>query len=618
MTLSIIIPYYNVRTYTDELLSVLARQMTEDIEVILIDDGSKEPYTTDYPWCKVYRQKNKGVSAARNAGLKKASGEYISFIDADDLVSEDYIRLILNQIPFDYLEMSWMSFGGERYFQKLNSIRDRLNNPSASTRAYSRAFIGDHRFNENKDAAEDEDFTRHLFYGREGVRKVITDFVYYYRTDAENSGIKRYLNGGAKTRRIIYHYRHITKDMSYLVDEIRKEDERNEVIVMAGRNDLLELAEYAQIMSPRPIRGMELRGERTPLFTIIEPQLKADIVIWTSLTQAIGGIETWIYNFSVIMSKYYDIIVLYDTMDDAQIDRLIPYVRVIKKTNRGISCNTLIVSRITDSAPDNVTYKQKIQMVHACKLMDSWKVPPGSDYTICVSDVVKNSFKETKESFNNVKVIHNLVLNPRPRKALLLVSATRLGTFEKGQARMSNMADQMHDAGIEFVWLCFSEVKPKSKYITHMSPTLDILPYIARADYLVQLSDNEGFCLSIVEALNLSVPVITTPLDVLPELGFIPNEHGYVVPFDGDMYVKRFLKRPRFKYTYANDEPVSKWREILGDGHSIKPRVKRMHILTTFKDSETNRTYKQDSDVYMLSDIADKAIKAGYALEVEA
>jgi len=614
MKLSIIIPYYNVRTYTDELLDKLAPQITDDIEVILIDDGSIEPYTTKYTWCKVYRQDNGGVSKARNAGIEKSTGEYIAFIDADDLVSEDYIRLILNEIPFDYLDMSWMSFGGERFYKKLNSVRDKLDNPSASTRAFNRAFIGDHRFNENKDAAEDEDFTRHVFYGREANRKVITDFVYFYRTDSSESHIKRYLNGQLKTKRIIYHLPRITKDMSYLVDEIRKEDEHNEVIILTHYNEIPELAEHAQIMPPMPVRGMELRGEPTPLFVLIEPPLKSDIVIWTEYTQAIGGIETWIYNFSVIMSTSYDIVVLYDTMDDRQIDRLTPYVRVVKKSNRGIVCDTLIVSRIADKAPDNVIFNKRVQMVHACKLLASWKIPSGADYTICVSETVKNSFEDTEEC----SVIKNLVLNEKPRKALLFVSATRLGTFEKGQERMSRMAEQMRDAGIKFVWLCFSDVKPKSDLIIHMPPRLDILPFIAMADYLVQLSDKEGFCLSIVEALNLSVPVITTPLDVLPELGFEENKHGYIVPYTGDMNVKRFIKRPKFKYAYINDESVDKWRDILGDGtpHQ-KPSVKRMRILETFKDSATNRTYKIGSDVYMLSEVADKAIKAGYAREVK-
>ena len=126
MKLSIIIPYYNVKQYTDELLDKLAPQITGDVEVILIDDGSKVPYATDHEWCKVFRKKNGGVSSARNAGMDKATGEYISFIDADDLVSDNYVDMILRKMPFDWLEMSWKSLpGGAQFMVKLNTESDR-------------------------------------------------------------------------------------------------------------------------------------------------------------------------------------------------------------------------------------------------------------------------------------------------------------------------------------------------------------------------------------------------------------------------------------------------------------------------------------------------------------
>ena len=94
MKLSIIIPYYNGGRYTDELLKQLEPQITKDVEVILVDDGSKIPFKTDYSWIKVIRQKNAGASAARNTGLDHAKGDYIAFIDADDLISDKYVETI--------------------------------------------------------------------------------------------------------------------------------------------------------------------------------------------------------------------------------------------------------------------------------------------------------------------------------------------------------------------------------------------------------------------------------------------------------------------------------------------------------------------------------------------
>ena len=101
MKLSVIIPAYNVEKYVSECLdSVLTTK--KDIEVIIIDDGSKDRTLSiceDY--CKkdcrvaVYTKSNGGVSSARNYGIEKASGDYIIFVDSDDVLLENWDTLLL-------------------------------------------------------------------------------------------------------------------------------------------------------------------------------------------------------------------------------------------------------------------------------------------------------------------------------------------------------------------------------------------------------------------------------------------------------------------------------------------------------------------------------------------
>ena len=88
-TLSIIIPAYNAEPYLGELLDRIAPQMTDEVEVIVVDDGSDPKVQPKYDWVRLIRQDNKGVSIARNVGIDNADGEYIAFIDADDLISEN-------------------------------------------------------------------------------------------------------------------------------------------------------------------------------------------------------------------------------------------------------------------------------------------------------------------------------------------------------------------------------------------------------------------------------------------------------------------------------------------------------------------------------------------------
>ena len=612
--LTIIIPCYNAEPYINELLDCLNKQITKEVEVIIVDDGSRVPFVSGYSWAKVLYQDNGGASAARNLGLDYATGEYVAFIDADDLVADNYIETILAKIDegFDYCYLSWRTLpGGWVCDVKLNSIEDKF--PSFNlcvwNRIYKRSKIGEIRFNTSKKIAEDAEFIRKV--KETGKKAFISEYMYYYRSNTPDSLTKRFGDGKVDTRRVVYNIPHVKTDPDLLA-EVRRLDKEAEVIVMTDKCDMPELQKYAMVIKPTVIKGTELRGEPTNLFTLITPAIRTDIVIWTAITQKIGGIETWIYNFCAIMHDYYDIVVLYDEIDDAQADRLTPYAQVIKRTSKEIICETLIVNRITDRTPSNVSFTHKVQMVHACKMMATWTVPDDNDYTIGVSNVALDSFGIQG------RVIHNMVAPAKPKKALMLVSATRLSTFEKGSKRMVALAEQMRDAGIEFVWLCFSDKAPESDLITWMSPRLNISPYIARADYLVQLSDMEGFCYSIVEALNLKVPVITTPVPVLDEIGFTDGVDGYVVPFDGDMDVERFKRIPKVRYEYDNGGLINKWRNILGRGNpTYKPRIKRMRILETFRDSATNRTYKQGKEVYMLAEIAKKAKEAGYAKEVK-
>ena len=103
MTISIIIPCYNSEAYLGACMdSVLAQSFT-DFEAILIDDGSKdhtravaESYAQKDPRVRVLAQENAGVAAARNLGLAHAAGEWVAFVDSDDLLPADALNTLLS------------------------------------------------------------------------------------------------------------------------------------------------------------------------------------------------------------------------------------------------------------------------------------------------------------------------------------------------------------------------------------------------------------------------------------------------------------------------------------------------------------------------------------------
>ena len=624
MKLSIIIPYFNTEKYTRELLACLDRQMDPDVEVILVDDGSRVPFSAEYGWLKIIRQENGGASKARNTGLDMAAGEYIAFIDSDDLVADNYIKTVLQTIEkehFDYCYLSWKTLpGGWACQVKLNSIKDKFPafNLCVWNRIYRKAMIGAVRFNEKKKIAEDAQFIREV---KEAGRKkaFISDFMYYYRSGAEDSLTKRFGEGRVDTERIVYHIPHVTADMKQLIKEFKAADKHAEVILLTKQNDLPALEEYAMVMEPCRVKGTELRGEPTPYFVQIEKPEIAQVVIFTAVTFEMGGIETFIYNFCRHFYKKYDIIVLYDMISNVQLAKLSEYVDVRKNDpKKEIKTDVLIVNRITDAPPSNIVFNKHVQMVHACKMVDSWEIP-AADLTVFVSEAVKKTFPAV--SGDDV-IINNLTYPVKTQKALVLISATRTKTFEKGMKRMIDLAHVLKRRGVPFIWLIFADgrLQNSTDEMVYMKPTQNIVAYIKAADYLVQLSDAEGFCYSIVEALEAGTAVITTPVEVLPEIGFEDGINGYMVPFEitDDIDVDQIANHiPKgFKYHYDNKKRIEQWKSVLGDTKPVRKYDPKKHTavfcIKRYYDTVLGRSVAVGETIECTEQRAQVIINAGF------
>lgn len=97
--ISIIIPVYNTEKYISRCLDSILIQTFKNYEVLLINDGSTDgsdmlcrEYASNYDFIKYYNQENQGLSVSRNYGVAEAKGEYITFIDSDDYIGENYLK----------------------------------------------------------------------------------------------------------------------------------------------------------------------------------------------------------------------------------------------------------------------------------------------------------------------------------------------------------------------------------------------------------------------------------------------------------------------------------------------------------------------------------------------
>lgn len=148
---SVIVPIYNVEKYLKECVDSILKQSYKNIEVLLIDDCgtdnsgeiAKNYEKQDKRCIYIRREKNGGLSAARNTGIKNATGEYLSFIDSDDWVDKDFIRNMLEGIVNDDAEIAicdyWMV--DDRKKNKGNSLVQIDNNSSQKEKI---AYIRNH------------------------------------------------------------------------------------------------------------------------------------------------------------------------------------------------------------------------------------------------------------------------------------------------------------------------------------------------------------------------------------------------------------------------------------------------------------------------------------------
>lgn len=144
--ISVIVPVYNVAKYLDACIMSIQKQTYTHLEIILIDDGSKDEsgsicdrYALEDKRIRVIHQKNAGLSATRNKGISICQGEYISFIDSDDFINKGFIETmykVMTESGCDLVCMEAVRFydGDEG---KAYSYWDRIDNQKENYTVYS-------------------------------------------------------------------------------------------------------------------------------------------------------------------------------------------------------------------------------------------------------------------------------------------------------------------------------------------------------------------------------------------------------------------------------------------------------------------------------------------------
>lgn len=212
--ISVIVPIYNVEKYLARCVDSIVNQTYKNLEIIFVDDGSPDrcpqmcdDYAEKDSRIKVVHKKNGGLSDARNAGIAVATGEYISFIDSDDYVSDDFFECLLdvmNKENSDIAECSVVKFYEDNRFDE---FIDDLSVKTYDTQDAMSALIAENPFHQHvwnklyktelvKDIPyavgklnEDEFWTYRVFGRANKVARLNKTMYYYFQRNSSIMGV---------------------------------------------------------------------------------------------------------------------------------------------------------------------------------------------------------------------------------------------------------------------------------------------------------------------------------------------------------------------------------------------------------------------------------------------
>lgn len=241
--ISVIVPVYNVEKYLDECIKSVLAQSFSDFELILVDDGSTDGsgricsrYAELDSRVRVFHKVNKGLSSARNYGLERAGGEWVIFLDSDDLWnSKDCLKVLygyatvnsLDILRFEYqaIDDSLNQIEVRRYDKDI--IKDRVISNYEMVKygvagewfavlyLIKREVLDNMRFNENVKFQEDIDFYCRLFSNRPLKCGYVDRRFYLYRKRSASITATPNLDnlkGSFDLCDVFYHQSNITED----------------------------------------------------------------------------------------------------------------------------------------------------------------------------------------------------------------------------------------------------------------------------------------------------------------------------------------------------------------------------------------------------------------------
>lgn len=343
------------------------------------------------------------------------------------------------------------------------------------------------------------------------------------------------------------------------------------------------------------------------------------LICYHSDVMLYGGIERFEEIFLSQIKEYYDTVFMYSTIDYIRLQKLQQIVPCVQYKSQSLECDILLLISAWGVSPINtINFKVAIQMIHAdlssYALSGIFRLQPDKRINAFVS--VSQRARESLLEQHNIDstVIYNLLDNVKPlpktkNKILKFVTVSRLGK-EKGIQRCIDFAKLIP---FDYEWDIYGlgmKFDAKGTNINFKGYIDNPKQVIAAADYLVQLSDCEGWCYSINEALQQRTPVLLTPFPSGYEQ-VQDGINGYRVPFkvvEFDHF--KLLNIPKVKTAIKQKSTINDWLKFFSLNLN-KIIVMKVEII------KQNSSFPIGTIVELEESRAKSAIERGLAVEVK-
>ena len=317
-------------------------------------------------------------------------------------------------------------------------------------------------------------------------------------------------------------------------------------------------------------------------------------IIFMPTISALGGIETYVYE---LVKKYHhlDIAVVSKSCDEKQAQRIRKYCKLYIHTNQKIKCKVAIINydqSIINYIDDGAKIYQTIHADYTNPIYDHRPQPhPRVTAFIAITEFLQDKMKDMLAP-NDVILSYN-PLTVDDEKPIILVSATRLHKH-KGKDRMQKLATELDKAGINYIWYVITNDIGgiNSPNVIFIQNRLDINKWLSQATYVVLLSDSEACSYTLSEALYRNIPIITTPIPYLTEIGVRDGKNAYIMEFDCsnvNHIVENITNVPKFEFKKMEDRYGELFTKDKSHYEEDKNKLVQVQCIKTYSDVKLGR-----------------------------